>query len=311
MMRSVHRPASLAVIAVTFAAFACEARSFREVEVSLAPPVQPAHDVAVPGPAQTLRFSVAAVESPRDTYAAYAQLFGRIGERLGLQIEFVQRRTYREVNELLATGQLDAALVCTGGYLELRRQAPGTIEVLAVPVVAGSPTYEAVIIVPAASPARSLADLAGKRFAYTDELSFSGHAYVVRALRDAGEDPRRFFRVTLFTQNHDRSIRAVASGLVDGASVHGHVLRHLLADEPALARRIRVLQRSPPFGAMPVVVSTALHPATRSRLREVLLEIAEDPDGAAALHVLGIDRFDEPPSPRLYESAEHVMEALR
>jgi phosphonate transport system substrate-binding protein len=311
MMRPVHRTASLLLTVLACSAFACETRSFREVEVSLAPPVQPAHDVSGPGPARTLRFSVAAVESPRDTYAAYSRLFGRIGERLGMHVEFVQRRTYREVNDLLATGQLDAALVCTGGYLELRRRAPGAIEVLAVPVVAGSPTYQAVVIVPAASPARSLADLAGKRFAYTDELSFSGHAYVVRQLRDAGEDPRRFFGFTIFTQNHDRSIRAVASGLVDGAAVHGHVLRHLLGDDPELARRIRVLHRSSPFGAMPVVVSTALDPATRSRLREVLLAIAEDPDGAAALGVLGIDRFDAPPSTRLYDSAEHVMEALR
>lgn len=311
MIRAVPRSRSFPLVALACAAFACESRPFREVEVSLAPEPQRAHDVAAPGPARTLRFSVAAVESPRDTYAAYARLFGRIGERLGLHVEFVQRKTYREVNDLLATGQLDAALVCTGGYLELRRTAPGAIEVVAVPVVAGAPTYEAVVIVPAASAARSLADLEGRRFAYTDELSFSGHAYVVRLLRDAGKDPRRFFGFTVYTQSHDRSIRAVASGVVDGASVHGHVLRHLLARDPDLARRIRVLQRSPPYGAMPVVVSTGLDPSTRSRLREALLAIAEDAEGAAALGVLGIDRFETLPSPRLYDGAERVMEALR
>jgi phosphonate transport system substrate-binding protein len=311
MMPPVSRPAALPLIALACAAVACDTRAFREVEVSLAPAAQAAHDPAALGPARTLRFSVAAVESPRDTYAAYARLFERIGEQLGLHVEFVQRRTYREVNDLLATGQLDAALVCTGGYLELRRRSPNAIEVVAVPVVDGSPTYQAIVIVPASSPARSLADLAGKRFAFTDELSFSGHAYVIRKLRDAGQDPRRFFGFTLFTQNHDRSIRAVATGLVDGAAVHGHVLRHLLADDPELARRIRVLHRSPRFGAMPVVVSTGLDPATRSRLREILLAIADDPDGAAALAVLGIDRFDAPPSLRLYEDAEQVMEALR
>ncbi|HYG67430.1 MAG TPA: phosphate/phosphite/phosphonate ABC transporter substrate-binding protein [Anaeromyxobacteraceae bacterium] len=309
-MRAVRRPIPFPVIACACAALACDTSSFREVDVSLAPERR-APETPAPPPARTLRFSVAAVESPRDTYAAYARLFRRIGERLGVEIEFVQRRTYREVNDLLANGQLEAALVCTGGYLDLRRRAPEKVEIVAVPIVGGLPTYQSVVIVPADSPARTLADLAGERFAYTDELSLSGHAYVVRRLRDEGRDPSRFFGFTVFTQNHDRSIRAVASGLVDGAAVHGHVLRHLLERDPELRRGVRVLHRSEPIGAMPVVVSTGLDPATRARLREVLLAIAEDPDGAAALATLGIDRFDPPPSPRLYEDAARVMEALR
>jgi phosphonate transport system substrate-binding protein len=256
-----------------------------------------------------LRFSVAAVESPRDTYAAYSHLFERMGERLGVRIEFVQRRTYREVNDLLASGRVDAALVCTGGYLDLQRRAPGATDVVAVPLLDGAPTYRSLVIVRADSAAQSIEDLRRKRFAYTDELSFSGRAYVLRWLLDHGHAPARFFASTLYTHSHDRSVSAVLAGIADGAAVHSAVLDHLVRDDPSLSSRLRVIHRSPPFGAMPIVASTALPPETRARLREVLVSLASDPEGAAALRILAIDGF-EAPRPGLYASAQRVVEGL-
>ncbi|ACG74469.1 phosphonate ABC transporter, periplasmic phosphonate-binding protein [Anaeromyxobacter sp. K] len=306
-MRAIVRP--LALLLAVSASAACGKPGYREQEIPLTP-AQPAPPEASRALRPTLRFSVAAVESPRETYAQYSLLFERVGRRLGMDIEFVQRRTYREVNDLLSEGKLDAALVCTGGYLDLVRRGPGAVEVVAVPLTDGKPTYESLVIVPASSHARSVEDLAGKRFAYTDELSFSGRAYVMRLLRDLGHDPDRFFGSTLYTQNHHRSITAVATGLVDGAAVHGGVFAHLQHTDPALARRVRVLHRSPPFGAMPVVAATRLDPALRARLRQVLLELADAPEDAAALRPLDIDRFVVPER-GLYDSAARVVEARR
>lgn len=298
------------VLSLILSLASCDTERFRQAEVSLAPAAELAVEAPATGRRATLRFSVAAVESPRDTYATYSKLFQRMGDRLGMTIEFVQRRTYREVNDLLAAGDLDAALVCTGGYLDLQARAPGAIEVVAAPLLDGKPTYQSLVIVPASSDARSLADLRGRRFAFTDELSFSGRAYVVKLLSDMGDVPDRFFGRVLYTRNHDRSIRAVASGVVDGAAVHGTVFDHRVRREPELAQRVRVIYRSPAFGAMPVVASTRLAPELRERLRDVLLELASDPEGAAALAALEIEGFVVPP-PRLYDSAARVVEARR
>lgn len=307
MARPVATPLLLGLAIVLLG---CDSTRFREVEAKLdaAPSAEDA--ASSQAPARALRFSVAAVQSPRHTYSAYSRLFGRMGSRLGLQIEFVQRRTYREVNDLLAAGELDAAFVCTGGYLDLQTRAPGQAEILAVPIVEGTPTYHSLVVVAAGSRFGSLDDLAGGRFAFTDELSFSGRAYVVRWLRDRGHDPERFFASTILTRSHDRSLNAVLSGIVDGAAVHSAVYRHAVRDDPALAAQLRVVHRSPPFGAMPVVASTRLPPVQRARLREVLLDLADDPEGAEALDVLGIDRFVVPP-PGLYATAERVVEGLR
>src|SRR5512133_3663442 len=150
-MRS--KPATTAVLLMLAD---CDFSQYREADVALSPPSAASVPTAAaaPGPRRALRFSVAAVESPRDTYAAYSRLIGGVGARLGMPVEFVQRRTYREVNDLLAAGKLDVALVCTGGYLDLHKRAPGAVEILAVPVVGGKATYESLVIVPVASPAR-------------------------------------------------------------------------------------------------------------------------------------------------------------
>jgi phosphonate transport system substrate-binding protein len=299
------RLAALAALAL-----ACDATPFRVADVDIAPASNGGADEGALRPKRTLRFSVAAIESPRDTFAAYSRLFERLGNRLGMEIEFVQRRTYREVNDLLAAGRLDVALVCTGGYMDLRRRAPGAAELLAVPVVGGETTYESLVVVPAASPVTRVAELEGGRFAFTDELSFTGRAYVHRHLRDLGLDPDRFFGSVTYTHGHDRSVAAVARRIVDGASVHSHVFANMLARDPQLANRVRVIHRSPPFGIEPVVVSTRLDPEERQRLRRVLIDLSRDPEGAAALATLRIEGFVEP-SPGLYDSAALVVDGHR
>ena len=298
------------MVALAALAAACDATPFRAADIDVAPGAQP-QPAAVAAPSvPVLRFSVAAVESPRDTFAAYSTLFERLGNRLGVRIEFVQRRTYREVNDLLASGRLDAALVCTGGYLDLKDRSPAAVEVLAVPVADGVSTFESLVIVPAASKAVSVSDLAGKRFAYTDELSFTGRAYVLHHLRALGHDPDRFFSGVTYTQSHDRSVAATARGLVDGAAVHSLIYAHMLARDPRLARRVRVLHRSPSFGMMPVVASTRLSPDQRERLRRVLLDLSRDPEAAAALATLGLEGFAVA-APGLFDSAAAVVAHAR
>jgi phosphonate transport system substrate-binding protein len=246
------------------------------------------------------------MQSPQDTFAAYSRLVQRLQAKLGGPIELVQRRTYQEVNELLAAGQLDAALVCTGGYVDLDRRAPGAVEVMAVPVVHGRMTYQSYVVVPAASSAREVADLAGKRFAFTDDLSLSGFGYPTHLIRKMGMDPGAFFGPITFTHSHDRSIEAVAKGVVDGAAVDSLIYDDVVRSSPEIRSATRVLHRSPPYGIAPVVASTRLTPERRSALRDALLQLHEDPEARAALAVVGFDRF-LPPEPGLYASAAALL----
>lgn len=261
-------------------------------------------DPASPPP---LRIAVAAMISPEETVGAYQELLDHIGARLGRPVELKQRRTYQEVNDMLGTGKLDAAILCSGPYVHARRQYG--IELLAVPVVNGSPTYHSYIIVPSASRASSLADLKGKRFAYTDPLSTSGRLYPVYALMQAGHRPATFFAKTFFTYSHDNSIEAVAEGLADGAAVDSLIYDYLRRIRPELVARTRVIQQSPPLGAQPVGVPRALDPALKQRLTGVFLGLDQDPVAQPILRKLGVDRFVQGDD-RWYASIREMLKVV-
>jgi len=124
---------------------------------------------------ELLRVAIAAVFSPQGSAESYAPLLDYLSAKLGRPIERVQRRTYAEVNDLLRTGDVDLAFVCTSSYL-LGHEQFG-LELLVVPQVNGKTTYSAEIIVATKSSISEVADLQGKVFAFTDPTSFSGRIY--------------------------------------------------------------------------------------------------------------------------------------
>jgi phosphonate transport system substrate-binding protein len=299
------RRLAVALAASLPALAACPASPYPEVAVDLAASGA-VPTGARPTNAPVFRFSVAAMQSPQDTFAGYSRLFARLAPKLEVEIELVQRRTYQEVNDLLANGQIDAALVCTGGYVDVARRLPGSVELVAVPVVHGKTTYRSYVIVPESSPAQEVKDLRGKRFAYTDDLSLSGFGYLAQLLREMGADARSYFGSVTFTHSHDRSTEAVARGVVDGAAVDSLVYEELARASPQIRAGTRVIHRSPEYGVAPVVASTRLPPERRAALRAALLRLHEDPEARAALGIVGFDRFIAP-DPALYASAAALL----
>ena len=236
-----------------------------------------------------LRVAVAAVLSPEATFDNYGPLLDYLSQRLDRPVELLQRPTYAEINELVRTGQADVAFVCGGAFVEGERE--GYMTLLAAPQVDGAVTYQSVVIVPADSPARSLEDLRGRRFAFTDPLSNSGRLYVTYLLWQQGETPESFFRETIFTYSHDNSVQAVADGIVDGAAVDSLVYHSLLRLQPDLADRTRVIHQSPAFGIPPVAVHPDLDPDLRTQVKQALLDMSTDPAGEAVLDTLHVDGF--------------------
>ena len=236
-----------------------------------------------------LRVGIAAVLSPRGSAESYGPLLKYLAKELNRPVEPVQRRTYSEVNDLLRTGEVDLAFVCTSAYILGKREF--NMQLLVAPQVNGEKVYRAQLIVPADSPAQSISDLRGILFAFTDPISFTGRMYPTYLLQQMGESPETFFASTIFTYSHDDAIYAVANGVADGASVDALVLDFAIKRDPSLSSRVRVLHTSEPFGIPPVVVGPDIRPQLQAQLQDVLLNLHEDPEGQAALQALDYDRF--------------------
>jgi phosphonate transport system substrate-binding protein len=238
-----------------------------------------------------LRVAVAAVISPQGTAESYSDLIEYMSQRLNRPVEMVQRGNYEEINQLLQEGEVDVAFVCTGAYITGWREFG--MEILVVPEINGEATYYSWLIVPADSPAQEMADLRGKTFAFTDPLSHTGRLYPTYLIKQLGESPENYFGRIFYTYSHDAAIEAVADGLADGAAVDNLIFLYLMERKPELEQQVRIIHRSPPFGMPPVVVSPSIRPQLRAELLDMFLKMSDDPQGATALHVLGIDRFIE------------------
>ena len=253
-----------------------------------------------------LRFAVAAVLSPRATIENYQMLASYLSARLNRPVEIVQSKSYAETNSLVRSGDAALALVCSGAFVAGRQDFG--MQPLVVPVVNGQTTYHSYLIVRSTSTIRSWDDLRHKRFAFTDPLSNSGRLVPVFLLSRKGETPEKFFDDFIFTYSHDKSVQAVADGLVDAAAVDSLVYDFMVQNVPSLTSRVKVIWVSPPYGINPVVVNPNIAQGLRSELESIFLGMHTDPEGQKVLAQLGIDSF-RTPDPRAYDSIEAMLQA--
>lgn len=236
-----------------------------------------------------LRVAVAAIISPKGTVDSYGPLLDYLEAELDRPIELVQRRTYGEVNDLIESGDVDVAFVCTSAYIVGERDF--NMQLLAAPQVMGDTVYHSLLLVPSDSPATSMADLRGAVFAFTDPISTSGRNYPIALVQQLGETPESFFSRTFYTYSHDDAIRAVANHVADGAAVDSLVYAFAIEREPELAEKTRVIHQSPPFGIPPVVTGPQARPQIVAEVQSLLLNMHQTPVGQAALQAAGIDTF--------------------
>jgi phosphonate transport system substrate-binding protein len=236
-----------------------------------------------------IRIAAASIVSPQETIRSYGLFFNYLEQKVGRPIELVQRKTYEETYELLRFGTLDMAMVCT--YIYVKGHDEIGLDLLAAPQVNGKAEYRSVVIVRADSKIEKFADLAGKRFAYTDPLSTTGRLYPLTMLKARGVDPGTFFSSTTYTYSHDNSVKAVVQGIVDGASVDSLVFDQLVQKNPDLGLSLRVIERSAWMPSPPVVISKRVDPQLREAFRQALLTMHEDPEGKKILAELGIERY--------------------
>ncbi len=236
-----------------------------------------------------VRIAVAPLISHRENFRFYAPMMDYLAQKLDRPVEFLQRPTYSEINDLLRYDLADLAFVCTRAYVQGQREFG--MQFLVAPQVMGKVTYHSLLIVPADSEARSLADLRGKRFAFSDPLSSSGWLYPTYLLALKGERQKTFFKSTIFTHSHDNTVRAVADGLTDGGVVHSLVYDRMVGRSPELVRRVRVIGKSPAWGNPPVVVNPRIDPSLRDSLLRLFLAMDQDPAAKRFLADLKIERF--------------------
>ena len=242
-----------------------------------------------------LRVAMISVLNHARTEGYQSQMVRILGRLLGRPVLLLHRRSYAEINQLLAKGDADVAFLSSGAYMVYGKKED--VRLLAMPERSGVNYYFSYVIVPRTSRIESLAELRGRRFVYVDPMSYSGYLELRAYLRKMGEDPERFFRSSYFTYSHDDSLRAVADGLVDGGVIASLTYDYYQEYAPAMLEQVRIVQVLPGSGMGPVVARRDLREA--DAVQEILLHLDEDAEAKEAMEQLLIDRF-VPPQLELY-----------
>ncbi len=292
MARHIFRSLTVVLLVMIFLAFAgCDSdRDKARVDFSKTVPVaRPGQRTSSTPP---LRVAVAAMISPKETFDLYRQLLAYLGGKVGTDLEFVQRKTYAEIDELLKRGEIDLAFICSGPYVANRNKFG--FEALAVPEIHGSHFYRSYLIVNKESPFHRLEELKGHTFAFTDPDSNTGRLVPTYWLGEMHERPETFFSRIVYTYSHDNSIMAVARNLVDGATVDGLIWEFYQEKNPAFTSKTRIIKKSEPFGIPPLVASKNLPVKSKERIQQILFFMHQDPEGKKILTELMIERFIAP-----------------
>lgn len=236
-----------------------------------------------------VRIAVGGMITPKEGMGYYRDFLRYVQEKIGTKVEYVDREGYAEINDMLERRELDAAFVCSGPYVDGHKQFG--LELLAAPQAYGTTVYYSYIIVAKDSSIRSFAELRGKRFAFGDPLSNTGTLVPTYMLAKMKETPKSFFREFIFTNAHDKSIKAVAQGIVDASAVDSLIWEYLNATNPEFTAKTRILVKSPPYAIPPVVVPRDLSPELKAKLKQAFLNAHTDPKGKEILKKMKIDKF--------------------
>jgi len=242
--------------------------------------------------------ALASVMSPYETIGYYRKIAEYVAKKTGRQTILIQRKTYAEVNMLLANGDIDIAFLSTGAYSAYRGM--NEIELFVMAEHLGNSYYTAEVIVHKDSPITTIDDLEGKIFAFTDPLSYSGHMVIEESLRQKNTIPEKFFGRYFYTYSHDKSLWAVAHKVADGASFDSQIYEYIKEKTPELAKNVRIITSIGPAPTGPVVISKNLKSEQKEQLRHIFLTMHNDPEVSDAMRGLLIDKFIVP-NPALYE----------
>ena len=206
-------------------------------------------------------------------------------KRLNVKVELVVGANYAATGEALRFGRLDVAYLGPVTYILRSRNAK--LEPFARPTHPSvGPTFKALIIVPADSPAKSLGDLKGQDIAFGDPASTSGTWVPRYQLLIAGLVSGRDYVLRVLGA-HDAVALAVASHRVGAGGLSKPIFERLVGEGRIDGGKVRILAESPDIPEYMWTFREGIDPAFKEEIRKAFLEMND----AEALKVFRATAF--------------------
>jgi len=218
-----------------------------------------------------LRVSAIPDESPTELQRKFKPLGDYLAKETGTRVEFLPVTDYAAVVESLATDKIDMAWLGGFTFVQAKIRTNGT----AKPIIQRKEdeVFTSRFIVPVNSPIKTLADLKGKTFVFGAPSSTSGHLMPRYYLIQAGIEPDKDFKNIAFSGAHDATVAFVASGKAQAGVLNTSVWDKLVETGNENAKKVRVLDTTPPYFDYNWTVRGNLDPALIQKITAAFLKL--------------------------------------
>ena len=211
-----------------------------------------------------------------------------LSKELDMPVETVFRSSYREIISAFSNGGMDICL--TGAFMYVLTRQETDVRPLVRRKKFGTSSYHSLVIVRKDTGIRSIGDLQGKIFAFTDKESTTGYLLPVAMMRQRGIlDLARYFSEVIYTGNHDSVLLAVHTRSADGAAMSSTRWR---PENPKVSD-LRIIWKSEPILLGPVSIRGGLDQELAERIKEAFLKIGKTPETADLSAHIQIEGFEE------------------
>lgn len=226
-----------------------------------------------------VKYGVIPVETQSNTVKDMDAFIKHAQKELGIKMELYTASDYSGVMNALIAKQIHLSWLSGFSYCQTRMDSKGGVEPLVAAMEPdGTMGYNAVIVVKAESPYKTIEDLKGKIVARTDPLSGSGYLIPTAAFRAMGKPVDEYFKSPL-SGGHPQSVLGVLKGTYDAAftwtSKDDNIgnLRAMMNKGMLKREQIRIIWTSSPLPSPPVVIRTDLPKAMRADLEKLFSEL--------------------------------------
>lgn len=240
--------------------------------------------------APVLRVSAIPDEAPTELQRKFKPLGEYLKKETGLDVQFTPVTDYAAVVEGLANSKIDLAWLGGFTFVQAKLRTQGGV----TPIVqrAEDEKFTSRFIVPADSPAKTLAELKGKTFAFGSPSSTSGHLMPRFFLMQGGINPDKDFKTVAFSGAHDATVAFVAAGRADAGVLNASVMDKLIETGNTSAAKVRVLATTPPFYDYNWTVRPGLDAALAKKLSDAFLKLdATNPEHKEILALQRASKF--------------------
>ena len=216
-----------------------------------------------------VRFGV----EPYDTAARLVPIYEKIGklisDKIGCKVEVFVATGYNAEIEAMRNGKLELAEFGPLGYVLAHRVAKAEA-VAAFGAADGKPvTYWASVITYPSSGIKTVADIRGHSFAFSDAASTSGHLFPAYGLRKAGLDPDQDVKA-IYAGSHTASFEAIYNHKVDAGELNSEQLESATQRGHYKDGDMIFLWKSDPIPTDPFAVRGDLPDALKKKLTDAV-----------------------------------------